>query len=93
VAIFLVFAADLCLNFFVAYYDTHGDLVTDLHSIAGGSPKYCPWTDSTYTAMLVVDQILHSTAFDGWTMQIFAIGCGTNENLCTALQLWDGSRT
>jgi hypothetical protein len=36
VAIFLVFAADLGLNFFVAYYDTHGDLVTDLHSIAGG---------------------------------------------------------
>jgi hypothetical protein len=36
VAIFLVFAADMGLNFFVAYYDTHGDLVTDLHSIAGG---------------------------------------------------------
>jgi hypothetical protein len=36
VSIFLVFAADMWLNFFVAYYDTHGDLVTDLHSIAGG---------------------------------------------------------
>lgn len=35
-ASFLVFAADLGLNFFVAHYDTHGDLVTDLHSIAGG---------------------------------------------------------
>jgi hypothetical protein len=42
-AIFLVFAADLGLNFFVAFYDTHGDLVTDLHSIAGGQVPLEDW--------------------------------------------------
>ncbi|KAF6266101.1 hypothetical protein COO60DRAFT_1697459 [Scenedesmus sp. NREL 46B-D3] len=49
VAIFLVFAADLGLNFVVAYYDTHGDLVTDLRSIAAQYMKGRLWADVVTT--------------------------------------------
>ncbi|WIA36270.1 hypothetical protein OEZ86_007599 [Tetradesmus obliquus] len=48
-ASFLVFAADLGLNFFVAHYDTHGDLVTDLPSIAAQYMKGRLWADLVTT--------------------------------------------